>query len=304
MTDLNRRQFIKKSTVAGIILSAAGLPFEAEAKKGQKIKSVVDKVELGHTGIKVPLLAQGTGIRGGHHESEHTRMGQEAFNELVRYGFERKLRFLDMADSYGTHPYMKNALQGIPRDQYVLLSKIWPTHENWTPPSGGAIKEVDRFRAELGVDMLDICLIHCMMDENWPEKFEKIRDELSELKQKRVVRAVGVSCHDFGALAVAASHPWVDVILARINHMGGREYFMDSTVEEVSKILKLARSNGKAVIGMKIFAMGKLTKPEEKDASIQYVLKNQLVDAMTIGMTSKEQMDDTISRIDKALKSI
>ena len=48
---------------------------------------------------------------------------------------------------------------------------------------------------------------------NWHLRPERVRDDLSELKQKRVVRAVGVSCHDFGALKTAATHPWVDVIL-------------------------------------------------------------------------------------------
>ena len=36
--------------------------------------------------------------------------------------------------------------------------------------------------------------------------------------------AVGVSCHDHGALKRAAELPWVDVILARINHRGGEKY--------------------------------------------------------------------------------
>ncbi len=77
-----------------------------------------------------------------------------------------------------------------------MLSKIWPTKANWVTPSGGAKPEVHRFCKELGTDYLDVCLIHCMMSSRWPKQFEKIRDELSELKDKGTVRAVGVSCHD------------------------------------------------------------------------------------------------------------
>ena len=95
---------------------------------------------------------------------------------------------------------------------------------------------------------------------------------------------MGVSCHDFGALKVAAEHPWVDVIFARVNYKCGTEYSCDGTVEEVSDVLKTARKNGKAVVGMKIFGAGKLTKPEEKDASLKYVFTNDLVDAITVGM--------------------
>ena len=76
---------------------------------------------------------------------------------------------------------------------------------------------------------------------------------------------------------------------------------MDASVEEVTPILKQARANGKVIIGMKIFGAGKLTSPEQKDASLQYVWGNDLVDAMTIGMLSPQEVDDTIERTNRAL---
>jgi predicted aldo/keto reductase-like oxidoreductase len=164
-------------------------------------------------------------------------------------------------------------------------------------PSGGAKEEVDRFRKELGVEQLDICLIHCMTNDKWPGEFERIRDELSDLKQKGAVRAVGVSCHDFGALETASQHPWVDVIFARINYKGGKEYSCDGTVEQISSTLKAARQHGKAVVGMKIFGNGKLVKAEEKAASLNYVLKHDLVDAVTIGMLNPKEVDDTLEHM-------
>ncbi len=54
---------------------------------------------------------------------------------------------------------------------------------------------------------------------------------------------------------------------------------------------------------MKIFGAGSLVKPEEKDASLQYVIKNNLVDAMTIGMKKTEETDDTLARVNAALKA-
>jgi 1-deoxyxylulose-5-phosphate synthase len=112
-----------------------------------------------------------------------------------------------------------------------------------------------------------------------------------------VVRAVGVSCHDIGALRVAASHPWVDVIFGRVNYKGGKQYACDASVDEVAHVLKTARANGKAVVGMKIFGAGKLVKPEEKDASLKYVFNEGLVDAVTIGMLNPEEVDDTLNRM-------
>jgi predicted aldo/keto reductase-like oxidoreductase len=185
----------------------------------------------------------------------------------------------------------------------VLLTKIWPREHRVIHPSGGAFQEFNRFRAELGTDMIDICLVHCAVNDRWAEEYKRIRDELSELKQIGDLRAVGVSCHDLGALKVAARHPWVDVIFARINHMGGREYKMDGTREQVAEVLKTARANGKAVVGMKIFGEGTLVKGSEKDASLRYVWRNNLVDAVTIGMLSPTEVRDSLVRTNEALSA-
>ena len=143
-------------------------------------------------------------------------------------------------------------------------------------------------------------LLHCMVEADWPTTLERARDELSELKQQGAVRALGVSCHDYGALKTAASHPWVDVILARINSEG---YNMDGTHEEIEAVLRTARANGKAVVGMKIFGVGRIETPEAREASLRYVIDNDLVDAMTIGMLQTDHMDDNIRRIRNVLRS-
>jgi predicted aldo/keto reductase-like oxidoreductase len=212
------------------------------------------------------------------------------------------VQFIDMADLYGSHPFVKDVVKGLPRNKVALLSKIWPEKAGWVKPSGGAKEEVDRFRKELGTDFLDVCLIHCMQNSRWPTQYERIRDELSDLKRKGAVRAVGVSCHNYGALKAAAELPWVDVIFARVNHKCGKEFSCDGSLAEVTAVLKTARKNGKAVVGMKIFGEGKLIKPEEKDASLHHVFTNQLVDAVTIGMLKPSEVDDTLTRMSKVKK--
>lgn len=303
MSDISRRSFLNRSLAgAGAILASPSLGHAAEAKPKAK-RDAFDRVELGKTGIKVSRLAQGTGMRGGARESEHTRMGQEKCNQIFRHGFEKGLNFYDMADLYGTHPFVRNALKELPRDEYVMLSKLWFREADWNKPSSSGTEEVERYCKELGTDYLDVCLIHCITNDQWTKELEGVREGLAKMKEKGVVRAVGVSCHDLGGLKVAASDPWTDVIFARINHMGGRKYKMDGTVEEVTEVIKTARANGKAVVGMKIFGEGTLIKSEEKDASMKYVAGNDLVDAMTVGMTEVAHVDDTSDRLTRALNA-
>src|SRR5437879_3668307 len=56
-----------------------------------------------------------------------------------------------------------------------------------------------------------------MMDDDWPERKKGAMAVISEAQQKGIVRTHGTSCHTLGALKAAASHPWVEVDLARIN---------------------------------------------------------------------------------------
>lgn len=299
----NRRQIITGALAGAGILAARPEWLKAGESKNKSGKSrATEIVTLGQTGIKVSRLAQGTGWNGGARSSAHTRLGEKEFTKLIRHSLDSGITLMDTADLYGAHPYVRTALNGVPRDKYRILSKIWPRKEFWNSPSGGAEEEVNRFRKELNTDVIDICLIHCMTNTEWPKTFERIRDELSEMKQNGAVRAVGVSCHDFGALKVAATHPWVDVILARINNVG-KEAEMDGATEEVAAVLKQARKNDKVVIGMKIFGAGKLVKPDQKDASLKYVFDNKLVDTITIGMMKPAEVDDTIKRMNKALST-
>lgn len=298
MQHFNRREFIRQAMAGGALLAGASVFTGCQTTTRQAKSCSGDaRVNLGRTGIKVSRLAQGTGFNGSARQSDHTRMGYEAFERLLRHGMQNGVTFIDLADLYGTHPFVQRAVKDLPRDQYVLLSKIWVRKESWVTPTGGARGEVERFRKELDVDTVDIVLIHCTTDDKWTEEYARVRDELSECREKGLVRAVGVSCHDFGALKVAATHPWVEIIFARINHRGGQEYAMDASTEEVAEVLKLARRNGKAVVGMKIFGAGKLIKPEEKDASLNYVFQNDLVDAITVGMRKIEELDDTLERM-------
>lgn len=292
---LSRRSFA--AALGNAALAAAAAPAARGSAAGSK---AAELVTLGRTGVRVTRLAQGTGFNGGGRSSEHTRIGMKAFTSIVRHDIDLGVTFMDTADLYGSHQYLRRALEGVPREKYALLTKIWPRTEYWNAWSGGARAEVDRFRKELNTDYLEIVLLHCMMNDRWTQEYARAMDELSELKQKGVVKAVGVSCHDFGALKVACTSPWVDVILARINHVG-KVAHMDASVGEVVPLLKQAKAAGKGIIGMKIFGAGRITKPEERDASLRFVFGNGLVDAVTIGMLSEAEVDDTVKRIDRAL---
>lgn len=228
-------------------------------------------------------------------------MGRDAFVRLMRHGAERGATFIDTADLYGSHDFVRAALQEMPREQMTLLSKVW--FAEGAPsmaPTVTARPEVERFLRELGIDRIDIVLLHSVTDPAWPTHQARMRDELSELRQRGLVGAVGVSAHTHAALRVAAEDPWVDVILARINP-GHRRMDPDASTEQVAETLRLARHNGKGVVGMKIYGSGQWQSPQQRQQSLRFAIDGDLVDAMTIGHLSVAQFDDTVANLEAAL---
>ena len=240
----------------------------------------------------VPRLALGTGTHGGNQSSDMTRMGINNWIKIAQHAYDHGITFYDVADSYGSHQNVKEILKIVPREKATVLSKIWTRPESWNKDTPA--KTIDRFRKETGSDYFDILLLHCMTNGKWQEEKKAYIDALSEAKQKGIVKAVGLSCHSFDALRVAASDPWVDVILARINPEG---VIMDNHPDEVMAVLKEAHDNGKGIIGMKIFGEGKLVHENQREKSLKYAINSKNVDCMTIGFTSVEQVDDALARV-------
>ena len=99
-----------------------------------KIYNPYELVQLGKTKIKVSRVGLGTGMRGGKRQSNHTRMGKEKFDALAQGCYERGIRLFDVADLYGTHPFLARALRKMRRKDYVISSKIWDTGAGTSKP--------------------------------------------------------------------------------------------------------------------------------------------------------------------------
>ncbi len=237
----------------------------------------------------------GTGVKAGNRTSALTRQGFEKAVGLFRHSYDRGITFFDMADWYGSHIYCREALRYIPREKVALMSKLWwrtdgkPAELTVAHRRQSATAALERFRSELNTDYIDMLLLHCLVKKDWEEEMKPYMDVLTEAKEKGQIKALGVSCHDFGAMQTAAELPWVDIMLARLNPYG---VMCDSKPEHVHALLKKARSNGKSIIGMKIYGEGKLV--DKRDECMKYAQTNGVFDAMTIGAVSPEQVDENL----------
>jgi predicted aldo/keto reductase-like oxidoreductase len=299
MSHSSRRDFLKGAVGAGVLAGtgALSLPVVAAAKR-----SATDWVTLGNSGVKVTRLAFGTGTYAGRVQRE---LGQEEFTKLVRHAYDRGIRFFETADAYTGMPQMlSTALKGIPRDSYRLMTK-YRTRDMEDPSA-----TVDRLRKDLNSEYVDIMLLHCVRVPDWADQFAKLRDELSEAKEKKIIMAHGASCHGLLPLRNFPGNKWLDVALMRVNHDGTK---MDSIqtrdtddkgdVPEVFSHVEKIHAQGTGVLGMKLVGEGRFTTPEQREAAMRKVMKSGTVDAVTIGYKSTAEIDEAIERMNRILNS-
>lgn len=248
-------------------------------------RSAYDQIELGSTGIVTSRLAMGSGTNGTGGTSVQTRMG-DAFSRLLVEGYERGIRFFETADAYGSHRLVGEALRQVGRQNVTLLTKTMAeTREE-------AEADLERFMEELGVDYIDIVLLHIRVSGRWVQESEGAMEVLSEAKARGQIRAHGVSCHTLEALRLAAETDWVDLNLARINPFS---LHMDSDPDTVKGVLDGMKAAGKAVVGMKILAQGDAVN--RFDEAIEHATRLDCIHGFTLGFRSLDELDQVANKI-------
>src|SRR5215472_7565213 len=164
---MKRREFLHRVACAA---GAAWFPSASFAHKVLELPALPrkfaasDTVTLGSTGIQTSRLAMGTGTVGSGHHSHQTALGIKGLSDLLLNGYDHGLRFFDSADSYGSHPHVAEALKHVPRDKVTVLTKTWARD----PAAERA--DLERLRRELGVDHIEVCLMHCLPDRDKTER--------------------------------------------------------------------------------------------------------------------------------------
>ncbi len=283
---MKRRNFLKYSLAGSALLSA--FPYYALA--GTKKLYPYDRVLLGNTGIETSRMAMGTGTNGyGGSSNQSRQLGIKGLSDLLVAAYDEGINFWDSADQYGTHAHLKEALKKIDRDKVVILTK---THAKTYKDLKA---DLDRYKREIGIDRIDIVLLHAVTDPNWTENMKGAMEGLSEAKEAGIIRAHGISCHSLAALQAAADSHWVDIDLARYNPGG---VAMDSDVYTVQKVLTRMKQNGKAIIGMKVYGAGKLV--DKKDECLEFHTGAKFIDGFTLGIENIEQLRDIQKRLPEA----
>ena len=198
---------------------------------------------------------------------------------VILAALEQGVNFIDTAELYGTYDYIREAIKKS-NSKPIIATK------SYAYSSEGARDSVEKARKELDIDVIDIFLLH---EQESRLTLRGHRDALEyylSMKEKGIIRAVGVSTHNVEVVEACADMPGVDVIHPLINKTGIG--IGDGTIEDMLEAVKKAHDNGKGIYGMKPLGGGNLLNSYEE--CMDFVLNIPYIDSIAVGMQTIEEV--------------
>jgi len=293
---LTRREFLKK-TVQGLTALAVSESVTTQS-------STIPMRTLGKTGLKLPVLGFGGAVLAsfwGNPLSYKERV------ELVRYAYERGVRYFDTAGNYGESQSILGEALKDRRKDVCLVTKVETTKPEEVR------KAVEKSLKELQTDYLDILLIHGTpgLEQMSIEQAMKIHAELVKLRDEKITRFIGFSAHGYfdKALALIKTGEF-DMCMLAYGYIpfAFRSFLAPQMVKLRDECLTKAHELGMGVVAMKVLSGGLIGRwssylvPgfDEKRleqlpaAAIRYVMQDKRINLLVIGMRSKEEVDANI----------
>lgn len=265
---------------------------------------------LGNTGLQVSALSFGGSPLG----SVFSEVSQEQANAAVRGALDAGINLFDVSPLYGdtkAETVLGKALEGVPRDQYILSTKCGRytfTEFDFSPER--VVRSVEESLTRLKTDHIDLLFCHDIEFVDIRPVIEETLPALRKVQAQGKVRFVGVSGFPLKIFPTVLAKTDLDVVLAYCH------YTLQN--QRLLKLLPLLREKGVGVISASPFAMGVLTShtlpdwhpapPHVRevakkaydyaasrgtylpDLALQFALANKEVDTILTGMSSEQEL--------------
>jgi D-threo-aldose 1-dehydrogenase len=206
----------------------------------------------------------------------------KATREAIAEAWEGGVRYFDTAPHYGlglAEQRLGAALRTRPRDEYVISTKVGrllvpspesahkldddgfqvpaATRREWDFSRDGILRSVDSSLERLGVDDVDILLLHDP-DDHWDQASTTGIEALVELRDQGVTRAIGAGMNQSAMLAEFIKRFDIDLVM-----LAGRYTLLDQSA--LDDLLPAALDAGTAVLAAGVYGTGLLATAEVPD---------------------------------------
>lgn len=306
MSDIHRREFLKRSAVASA--SIGWLPLTARADGDATGLKAPARVPLGETGLEVSDIGFGGG-----------RIGS---NEApVRHALERGVNYFDTAERYGSgesERTMGNVLAGV-RDQVIVATK---GKFSALARRDQMMASLDESLERLRMDYVDVYFNHAVNDVDvianpeWPEFVRRA-------KAQGKIRFSGMSGHGGNLVECvdhAVDHESADVLLLGYNFGQDPSFVQRFTASmdfvavqpKLPKAMKKAREKGIGIIAMKTLRGARLNdmRPFERaggtfaQAAFRWVLGGPYAHSLIVSMNDAPQIDEYLMASGSGLPTV
>jgi uncharacterized protein len=251
------------------------------------ISNKMEKTPLGNTGIEVTPVGMGTLTMGFSQKNLPIVEGAA----VIRYAVEAGINFLDTAQYYDTYRYIRPALAKIKSDGQplpVICSKTLETGYDET------VQAVEECLQELDIPVVDIFLLHEVRSTADFYQRSDAWKALIDLKNRGIIRAIGISTHHVDACLEMSHIPACDVVFPLINRagLGIRNGNNPGTRKEMEDAISACVNAGIGIFTMKAFGGGNLIVDYRE--CLDYASSIPGNSSVMIGMANTKQVDAAI----------
>ena len=293
MAPMDRRQFLRRSAVAGVGLGLSSLASPSGADEAPRVRRMV---RLGRTELQVPDIGFGS-----------SRLSGDP--DLVRHAIDRGISYFDTAEGYTGGRAEKTIGAAVlgRRGQVVIASKTQAAARDTRQEMMRALEGSLR---RLRTDYVDVYFLHAVngvdriANPEWAEF-------LALAKQQGKIRFSGMSGHG-GRLVkcvdYALDHDLVDVLLLGYNFGQDPNFTQRFTAgfdfvavqPDLPRVMTKAKQQDVGVIAMKTLRGARLNdmKPYEREggstaqAAFRWGRSEPYVDSLVVTMRSKAMVDE------------
>jgi aryl-alcohol dehydrogenase-like predicted oxidoreductase len=173
--------------------------------------------DLGKTGLRLPVLSFGASSLG----QEFRAVDINEALRSVQVALDHGMTFIDTSPFYGrgmSEVLLGVALRGVPRDRYLLGTKLGRyDRDHFDFSAKRVVESVDVSLHRMGVDHVDIMLCHDIEFVDMAQIVDETLPALRKIQQQGKVRFVGVSGYPMKMFRYVLDRAPLDVILS-YNH--------------------------------------------------------------------------------------
>jgi aryl-alcohol dehydrogenase-like predicted oxidoreductase len=147
---------------------------------------------LGRTGLSVSLAGLGTG--GASQLGQSTGRTEAESHRVVRTALDLGINIFDSSAGYrDSEALLGGALEGVPRERYVLATKFQPGRGEELKDASSLTEQLDRSLRRMCVDYVDVFQYHGVPPSSYRRTIERFHELALRAQQAGKVRFIGIT---------------------------------------------------------------------------------------------------------------